>query len=132
MRLRHVFSAVLFGALLAVLGVLGTLPAHAAGTTANLSWTPATTNEDGSVLAPASIVEHVIEWRRPGSSALVGTLRVPMPATSVVANVVCGEYDFVAYTVVSGGTTSAASAPPVRYSTDITCRPNPPTGLAAS
>jgi hypothetical protein len=126
------FSAVLFGAALALIGVLGTAPARAAGTTANLSWTMATQNEDGSTLAPSSIVETIIEWRRPGSSVLVGSLRVPAPATSTVANVICGDYDFVAYTVVAGGVQSAASAPPARYGTTITCRPNPPSGLAAS
>jgi hypothetical protein len=131
MTLRHAFCVVLFCALFAVIGVFGTVPARAAGTTANLSWVPATTNEDGSPLPAVSIVEHVIEWRRPGSTVLVGSLRVPMPATSVVANVVCGDYDFVAYTVVAGGVQSAASNP-VRYRTAITCRPNPPSGLAAS
>lgn len=103
----------------------------AAGNSATLSWTLATQNEDGSPLAAASILSTKIVWRRPGSSAIVGSVTIPAPAVSTtVANLACGKFDFTAQTLVTGSS-SDESTPPVAYDTKVVCRPNPPGGLVA-
>ena len=108
------------------------LPVMAAGTTANLTWQHPTSRIDGSALPLSQIKETLIEWRRVGSSVLVGSIRVNAPATSTaVSGLICGDYDFVAYTVA----TDASQSDPtntVQYATSVVCKPNPPTGFGAN
>lgn len=102
----------------------------AAGDTANLSWTLATQDVDGTVVAPEAIVATRITWRRVGSTAVVGTIDVPTPALAKsIAGLSCGQFNFSAQTVVTGSVSD--ESPTVLYDTQITCKPNPPGGLAA-
>ena len=107
-------------------------PATAAGTSATLTWTLATQWEDGTPLPASAIKETLIEWRRPGSTQLVGSVRVAAPqVTRVVENLKCGDFNFVAYTVLNSGPDSSATQP-VTYQTGIECKPNPPGGFGVS
>lgn len=113
-----------------ILGVTFAGLVLAAGSSATLSWQLATANEDGSPLPVAQIVSTKIIWRRPGSSAIVGSVTVPAPATTtIVPNLSCAKFDFTAQTMVSGGS-SAETTPPVTFDTKVVCKPNPPGGLA--
>src|SRR5262245_4445864 len=55
--------------------------AVAAGTTAQLSWVMPTSYTDETPLPAADIAETVIEWRRTAAGPVLGTVRVPAPAT---------------------------------------------------
>lgn len=104
----------------------------AAGTTANLSWTHPTQNIDNTALPVASIKETLIIWKRPGSTVTAGTKRVAAPAASTtVAELWCGSYEFTAATVLVSGEQSNATAA-VLYNTGIACKPRPPNAFAAS
>ncbi len=108
-------------------------PANAAGTTANLSWVHPTTRIDESPLPVAQIRETLIEWRRTAAGPLIGSLRVPAPATTAsVPGLVCGDFVFVAYTVAVDAAQSGGSTPPTNYATAIVCVPKAPTGLSAN
>jgi len=103
----------------------------AAGPSATLVFTLASQYVDASPLPVADIKETLIEWRKPGQTALVGSAHVAAPAVqTTVAGLTCGDFDFVAYTVLKAGPNSDATAP-VRYQTGVVCKPNPPGGLAA-
>lgn len=102
----------------------------AAGNSANLSWTLATANEDGSPLAASSILSTKIIWRRPGATAISGSITVAAPATSAtVPNLSCGKFDFTAVTLVTGSSSDETAA--VAYDTKVVCKPNPPGAVAA-
>jgi len=122
------------GVVLVLMVVFGIRHANAAGTTANLSWTHPTTYIDGTPLALADIGSTVITWRRTATGPVVATLTVPAPATTAaVQGLVCGNFVFTARTVMRvSADSSDETAPPAPYSTGITCRANPPTGLQAS
>jgi hypothetical protein len=104
--------------------------ALAAGNSANLSWTLATANEDGSPLAAASILSTKIVWRRPGTTTIVGSVTVPAPAiTATVPNLSCGKFEFSAITLVTGSSSDETAA--AAYDTKVVCKPNPPGAVAA-
>lgn len=125
-------SLFLFAALAAVIA-FAPPSAEAAGTSVTLSWQLADSNTDGSALAATDIKETLISWRRPGTAAVVGSIRVAAPATSLtVDGLTCGAFEFTGTTVLKSTATSDESRPPVSFSTGITCKPNPPKGLAAS
>lgn len=97
----------------------------AAGTTANLSWVLPSTYTDGSPLAATDIKDIIVEWRRTPLGNVVGTVRVPAPATSVnVPGLVCGNYVFVAYVTTIDAQSDASNNAP--YATGVKCKPNPP------
>jgi hypothetical protein len=106
--------------------LLAPLMAMAEGTTARLSWSHPATYTDGSPVAVSDIKETLIEWRRPGSESVVGSMRVAAPAVTATATVVCNDYVFSGYTIMK---TNATSEESVRrsYSTNVACKPNPPT-----
>jgi hypothetical protein len=115
-----------------ILLLLAALPVFAAGTSATLSWSHPTTYTDGAALAASDIKETFIQWRRPGSATVAGSVRVTAPATSVVVpGLVCGNFTFTAQTIMTLGATASDETSPVPYSTGISCKPNPPTGLTA-
>lgn len=120
-----------FGLLAVAILVIGAV-ALAAGTSATLSWQMPTQRIDGSPLVLSDIKEIWIRWRRPGSTTVVGSVRVPAPAvTTVVNNLVCGKFEFTATTVLNDADTSdqSTAAP---YDTAVKCKPNPPGGLGAA
>jgi hypothetical protein len=104
--------------------------AQAAGTSATLTWTHPVVYTDGSTLAATEIKETIITWRRPGTSAVVGSVRVAAPAnTTVVTGLTCGSFNFTAATVVRTNDDTSADTAPALYATGVRCAPNPPTGL---
>jgi len=122
------------GIVLVLMVVAGVRSAQAAGTSANLSWTHPTTYIDGTPLALADIGSTVITWRRTAGGPVVATLTVPAPAAATtVTGLVCGDFVFTARTVMRvDANSSDETAPPAPYTTGITCRANPPTGLQVS
>lgn len=106
-------------------------------TSSTLTWVRATTLIDGTPIPDANHRETLIQWFRAATpNTIIGQVRVPSPATTTVVNgLICGDYSFVAFTVLQnvavGAEQSAASSPPAIKATGITCVPNPPTGLAA-
>lgn len=128
--MKHFVSFLAF----AVVALLTVSSVFAAGTSATLSWQLADSYIDGAPLAAANIKETLIEWRRPGNTTVVGSVRVAAPAiTKVVPGLVCGNFEFVAYTItVAPAESSDASTPPVVYATGVTCKANPPKGLGAT
>lgn len=106
--------------------------ALAVGNSATLSWTLATAYVDGTPLPVSSIKETLIQWRRPGSTVIVGSVRAASPATNVVvSNLVCGQFNFTATTVLTGTGPSSNESSPVAYDTQVVCQPNPSSGLGA-
>lgn len=104
--------------------------AIAAGPSATLSWTLATTDVNGTALAGSIVSTHLI-WRRHGQAIIAGSLDVAAPAvTAVVSGLDCSQFDFTAQTVIVGAT-SDETVPPVVYDTGVVCKPNPPGALAA-
>lgn len=123
---RHGFFLISVAAILIVI-IASVSIARAAGTSATITWVHPTAYIDGSALAVSDIKETIITWRRPGDSTVVGSTRVPGPATTtVVSGLVCGSFNFTAATVVQ---TSSAETAPAAYATGVVCAPNPPTGL---
>lgn len=107
--------------------------AYAVGPSATIKWSHPTAYTDGSALALSEIKETYVAWRRPGSSAIVGSVHVAAPAISiVVAGLVCGNFNFVAVTVVKTNNVESAEGGPVLYATGVQCAPNPPTNLEVS
>jgi hypothetical protein len=107
-----------------ILALLLSPVVFAAGTTANLSWTLPTTYTDGSPLAVADLREIIVEWRRTPLGNVIGSVRVPAPATSVnVPGLVCGNYIFVAYVTTVDAQSDASNNAP--YATGVKCKPNP-------
>ncbi len=104
-------------------------PAYAAGTVGHVTWVNPTEYTDGSPLAASELKETVIEWRRTAAGPLVGSVRVPAPASSAdVPGLACGDFVFVGYSVTRSTATypnaqGPASAPPVVYATGIACTP---------
>lgn len=104
----------------------------AVGNSATLSWTLATAYIDGTPLPASSIKETLIQWRRPGSTAVVGSVRSASPATNVVVpNLVCGQFTFTAVTVLTTAGMDSAESSPVAYDTKVSCVANPPGALVA-
>jgi hypothetical protein len=114
-----------------IAGLLLATAALAAGTTANLSWSFPTEYTDGSSLAVADIQETVIQWRRPNSETVVGSLRVTAPTAAAVATVVCNNYTFTAKIVMKDAAESGETGR-AAYATGIKCVPNPPSGLTVN
>lgn len=108
----------------------------AAGDSATLHWTLATARIDNSPLPATAISETLIEWRRPGAAITtppLGSMHVPAPATTItVQGLVCGDFDFVGYTIAKAAPVKSAATGAVLYPTGISCDPNPPGGLGAS
>lgn len=105
--------------------------ALAAGTSATLTWTLATSYIDGTPLPVSNIKETFIQWYRPGSTTPAGGVHVSAPnSTVVMPNLICGQYNFTAETILNSGPNSDESSP-VIYDTNVVCKPNPPSGLAA-
>lgn len=106
--------------------------AMAVGTSATLSWALASAYIDNTPLPVSSIKETLIQWRRPGSATVVGSVRVAAPAkTVVVPNLVCGQFNFTAITVLTTAGLDSDETPAVAYDTQVVCRANPPQGLGA-
>ena len=104
--------------------------AFAAGSAANLEWTHPTQYTDGSAINPADIAETLIQWRRPGSETVVGSLHVPAPAANAVAAVACGDYTFTAQTIMKDAAASGETGR-IAYSSGVKCTPNPPGDFTA-
>lgn len=117
--------------------------ALADGPTATVTLTPATEYETTDPVTgaktvtpmPASdIKEHLIKWFVSGTTRLAGQATLAMPATSTqVSGLICGNYDFVAVTVVKDTaiTPSKDSSPPAVYATRVSCK-NPKAPAAAA
>lgn len=106
--------------------------ALAVGTSATVSWKLAPTYIDGTPLAASDIKETLIQWSRPGASTVAGSVRVTAPGTSVVVpNLVCGQFNFSATTIMNAAAQNSASADqnPPPYDTQVVCRANPPGAL---
>lgn len=105
--------------------------AIAAGNSATLNWTLANTYIDGTPIPSGAVKETLIQWRRPGSTTVAGAVRVAAPAaTVVVPNLVCGQFEFTATTIMTvTADNSAESVPPAPYDTQVRCRANPPGAL---
>lgn len=107
--------------------------AYAAGPSATIKWNHPVAYTDGSALALSEIKETYIAWRRPGSSTIIGSVRVAAPAIStVVPGLACGNFDFIAVTVVKTNNVESTEGGPVLYATGVQCAPNPPTNLEVS
>lgn len=132
---KLIFAAPLIAGLAILMAAVSfSSPARAAGPTATVSFTPATeyvttdpvTGAQSTSPMPASdIKEHVIKWFVAGTTRLAGSKTLAMPATSTqVSGLICGNYDFVAVTVVKDTaiTPSKDSAPPVVYATEVSCK----------
>jgi hypothetical protein len=129
---RHAFKLIGI-ALIALVAIFAVRIAYAAGPTATLTWTHPVAFTDSSALALSEIKETVITWRRPNSTVIVGSVRVPAPATTrVVSGLACGSFNFTAQAVVKTNDIQSDESPTVLYTTGVQCAPNPPTGLAAS
>lgn len=113
-------------------GLLYACQARAAGTSVTLNWVHPVQNTDNSALALADIKETLITWRRPNQSAIVGTVRVTAPATTVtVPNLTCGAFEFTATTVVKANNMTSDETAKVPYQTGVVCKPNPPSAVTA-
>lgn len=114
-----------------------TAPAHAAGTTANLTWTPPTQYTDGSPIAAGELDHYTITWApASGQSGPTGSITVAGNLSSSQVPVPCGGVSFT-LTVTTSATAkypNATSGPagPVPYVTGVTCGPKAVTGLAVS
>jgi hypothetical protein len=129
---KHGFKLIVAAILIAVAMLYYTV-AYAAGPSATIKWNHPTAYTDGSALALSEIKETYIAWRRPGSSTVVGSVRVAAPATStVVTGLACGNFNFVAVTVVKTNSIESTEGGPVLYATGVQCAPNPPTNLEVS
>ena len=129
---RHGWKLIALGLLIFV-ALASISISRAAGPTATVTWIHPLTYTDISPLAVSEIKETLITWRRPGNATIVGSVRVPGPATTtVVSGLACGNFDFTAATIVKTNSVQSADAGPVLYATGVTCAPNPPTGLVAS
>lgn len=107
----------------------------AAGTTADVSWVMPTVYQDGTALPVADIASTTISWApATGQEGPSGSVTVTSPGTSAVVPVACGEVTFTAAvtTTASAKYPNATSGPSngVPYATGVTCKPNPPSGLA--
>jgi hypothetical protein len=145
-RLRSPFALVVTVALTLLVGAFSfPPPADAAGPTATVTLTPATEYETTDPVTgaktttpmPASdIKEHLIKWFVAGTTRLAGQATLTMPATSTQVNgLICGNYDFVAVTVVKDSAISPSrdSAPPAVYATEVSCKnPKAPAVSASS
>lgn len=108
-------------------------PAHAAGTTANISWTAPIAYNDGppaTALPASDIAFYTVSWGTNAGQSLQVT------ATSATVPVACGSANFTV-TVTTTATAkypNATSAPagPVAYASGVTCAPKPVTGLQVS
>jgi hypothetical protein len=129
---RNAWRIIVF-ALIVLVAIISIQIAHAAGTSATLTWTHATSNTDGSTLALTEIKETLIVWRRPGNSTITGSVRVTAPATTIIVpGLVCGNFNFTGVTIVKTNDVQSAETAPVLYATGVQCLPNPPSGLGAS
>lgn len=132
-RARRLFNVAMLIAILAVAGalVIGSIrEAHAAGTAAQVSWSPPTAYNDASALPISDIASYTLAWTgsTSGSKTVTGT------STSVA--VACGSVAFTVTVTTNAGAKfpNATSAPagPVPYATGVTCGPNPPTALTVT
>jgi hypothetical protein len=124
---RHGF--LLIAVLAIIIVIIASVSIAKAATSATITWVHPTTYTDGTALDVADIKETVIIWRRPGSTSVVGSVRVASPATSkVVSGLTCGSFNITAATVATSSVSSAETAP-VLYVTGVVCSPNPPTTL---
>lgn len=122
-----------FGLLLVVALVIIWQVAQAAGTTATVTITWPTAYVDDSALPMSAIQKAVIVWRRPGSTAVAGTVDLTPPSTSIqVQNLICGDFVFQASAVLKTGNRSDESQPPAPYSTGVSCSNPKPPGVGVS
>jgi hypothetical protein len=129
---RHAFK-ILAITVIALVAMCVVQAAQAAGPSATLTWSHPVAYTDGSALPASEIKETVLTWRRPNSTAIVGTVRVAAPATSrVVSGLACGNFNFTAQTIVRANDIQSDESSAVLYATGVQCAPNPPTGLVAS
>lgn len=108
----------------------------AAGTTAHLSWSAPTTYNDTSPLPATDIDHYTLTWAPPtGQPGPSGSVNVPGTATTATAPIPCGNTTFTlsVTTTATAKYPNATSAPtsPIPYASNISCTPNPPTGLVA-
>lgn len=113
----------------AVLALLASGVAQAAGPIAHVSWvhpTEYTTRDQvtgittSTPLPIADIKQTIVKWYAGG--IIVGSVTVAAPATAVdVPGLICGDYNFVALTEVKSGSQSPDSTPPKVYATGIAC-----------
>ena len=116
-----------------ILAALFASVALAVGTSATVSWKLATTYIDGTPINPSDIKETLVQWSRPGSSTVAGSVRVPAPGTSaIVPNLVCGDFNFTVTQVMNTAALNSdpAAALPTPYTTGVVCKSNPPVAPA--
>lgn len=123
--------------LAALFAVIVELPAHAAGTTANVSWTAPTQYTDNSALPATDIDHYTITWApATGQSGPSGSLNVAGNLTSTTVPVACGNTSFTVSVTTSATAKypNATSAPSnlVPYATGVTCGPKAVTGVTVS
>lgn len=111
-------------------------PALAAGTTANLTWTPPVQYTDNSPIAAGELDHYTITWTPTTNAGPSGSITVAGNLASTQVPVPCGGVNFT-ITVTTSATAkypNATSGPagPVPYVTGVTCGPKVVTGLAAS
>jgi len=107
----------------------------AAAPDATVTWTAPVAYADGSDLAVGTIDHYTITWSRAAGGAVLGSLDVKAPAVTASVPVACGTMYFSA-TVTTGASATypaATSDPagPVPFVSTVSCKPNPPGGLAA-
>lgn len=96
--------------------------AHAAGQTANLSWTLATQFTDGTTFTAAETASEQVRacWTPvAGTGAVGGCATSPPAATGMQVHINCGQVMFTAQTLLNGAL-SAATAP-ILYDTGLQC-----------
>ena len=110
--------------------------ALAAGTSANLSWSPPLAYQDGTALKATDIAGYTIEWRASATGPVLGTQPAAASATSATVPVPCGSlvFDVTVTTTASAVYPNATSGPSVAvpYASGVACTPNPPSGLKIS
>lgn len=123
--------------LLLLLAILASAAVQAEGTTAHVSWVHPTQYSTidpitgqavaNSPLPLSDIKQTIVKWFV--GTALAGSVTVNGTGTTVdVPNLICGNYNFVAQTVVISDAKSPDSTPPTTYATGVSCKnPKAPT-----
>jgi hypothetical protein len=118
--------------LIAVTLAMTGLQAQAAGSSANLSWSPPTQYTDGSALPSSDIATYTVTWT--GRGTMNGSKTVT--GTSTTINIPCDQASFTVSVTTTGSAlypnTTSDPTGQVGYATGVTCRPNAPSGLTAS
>src|SRR5690348_14902481 len=103
-------------------GLLITCAAHAAGQTANLSWTLATEFTNGTAFTAAEMTSQQVRvcWTPvTGTGAVGGCAVAPPAATAMEVHINCGQVMFTAQTLLNGVLSMATA--PVAYDTGLQC-----------